>query len=148
MTNQVEKREHQIGGLTNVGLIALAFGCLSEAVRITAIDLGWIQQTYTTERALLVVWTVGLVGFGLAFGSVWVQARRLSRQERAVIADELAMFMSRRTAVWAFVATYLAAVVMAAVPAVADLPSRAVALAIVATATAALVVGRIITGRA
>lgn len=58
------------------------------------------------------------------------------------------MFTSRKTAVWAFVATYLAAVAMAAVPAVADLPGRAVALALVALATAALVVGRIITGRA
>jgi len=147
MTSQIEHRQHQLETRTIAGLIALAIGSLAEAARVTAIDRGWISEADTVERALLLGWIVGLVVFGLVFTSLWWLGRRLDRKEREALGDELQLFLSRRNAVVAFVATFVAATLIATIPAAADLPGRAVALAIVAVATGTLALGRIIAAR-
>ena len=143
MIKQIEHRQRQLDTVTIAGLVALTISSLAEAVRVTAGDLGWMSDPSTLDRALLLTWIVGLVVFGLAFAALWLLGRRLGPQEREALADELQLFVNRRNAVLAFVATYTAAVLMAAIPAVADLPGRAVALGIMAVATGTLVIGRI-----
>jgi hypothetical protein len=147
MTTRTERRQRQLDTLTITGLIALAIGSLAEAVRVTGVELGWINEAAAGDRILLLTGIVGLVVFGLAFSALWWTGRRLSPQEREALGDELRLFLNRKNAIVAFVATYLTAVMIATIPAAADLPGRAVALVIITVATATLVVGRIASAR-
>lgn len=143
MTDLIERRRRQLDLRTIVGLLALAVGALSEAVRVVALDRSWIADAGAFDRTLQVVWIVGLVVFGVAFAALWWLGRRLGPPERRALADELQLHLSRRTAIAAFAVTYVAAVLLATVPAAALLPGRAVALTVVAVATGALAAGRI-----
>ena len=143
MTGQVDRRQRQLETRTNFGLGALAAAALAEATRVIAIDLEWIAAAELADRIFSLVWILGLAAFGLVFASVWWLGQQLDAAEREALGDELQLFLSRRSAVAAFVSTYLAAVILATIPAIAELPGRAVALLIMAVATGALMVGRL-----
>lgn len=143
MTSRLEKRERQLETRTNVGLGALAVAALAEATRVLGLDLDWMATGETLDRALAAVWIVGLLGFGIAFTSLWLIGQRLDAAERQALGDELAVFNSRKTAVVSFVVTYAATVLIAAIPATDGLPGRAVALGLMAVATGALLVSRL-----
>jgi hypothetical protein len=143
MTGRLEKRERQLEVRTNVGLGALAVAALAEAIRVLGLDLEWIATGETLDRVLATVWIVGLLGFGIAFTSLWLLGQRLDAPERQALGDELAVFNSRKTAVVSFVVTYLATILVAAIPSTVELPGRAVALGLMAVATAALLISRL-----
>lgn len=147
MATTIERRRHQldIGTIGGLGLLSLA--SLAEAGRLIGLELDWFGSGGGADRALSVVWIVGLVGFGVAFATVWLIGQRLGPSEREALGDELAVFLARKTAVGAFVVTYLAALVLAAIPSTVGLPGRAVALLIVAVATASVAGGRLVAAR-
>lgn len=125
------------------GLFGLAGGSLLEAVRLVGLDAGWLTPGGGPDVALLVASVVSFVVFAAAFGWLWLAARRMDDRERRAMGDERAVFMTRRIAVTAFVASYLLAVVVAALPSSIDLPGRAVALGVVAAGAGALAVGHL-----
>jgi hypothetical protein len=128
---------------TNLGLGALATAALAEAVRVLGIDSGWITGNETMNRVLLGIWIAGLLVFGIAFTSLWLLGQRLDETQKQALGDELQLFISRRSAATAFVATYLATVLVAAIPATVGLPGRVVGLGLMAVATGALLVSRL-----
>jgi uncharacterized BrkB/YihY/UPF0761 family membrane protein len=91
------------------------------------------------------IWIIGLVIFGLAFGSLWLVARQLDAQDRAALGDELQVLMSRKNAVTAFTVTFIVAVLIAVIPGSERLPGDAVAAAIVAAAAATLAITQLST---
>ncbi|MGD2101094.1 MAG: hypothetical protein PVG83_02580 [Acidimicrobiia bacterium] len=143
MTAQIESRQRKLETRTNLGLGALATAALAEAVRVLGIDSGWITGNETMNRVLLGIWIAGLLVFGIAFTSLWLLGQRLDETQKQALGDELQLFISRRSAATAFVATYLATVLVAAIPATVGLPGRVVGLGLMAVATGALLVSRL-----
>lgn len=125
-----------------VGLLGLASGALLEAIRLTSLDAGWIASGGGPDVVLVLASVVGFLAFAVAFGWLWLAGRRLDERGREAMGDERAVFVTRRIAVGAFVASYLFAVVVAALPSI-DLPGRAVALGVVAAGAGALAVGHL-----
>lgn len=133
----------RIGRARVAGLFGLASGALAEAIRVTAVDAGWIASGDGSDVALLAVSVVAFLVFAAAFGWLWIAGRRLDERAREALGDERAIFMTRRIAVGAFVASYLFAAVVAALPPPVDLPSRAVALGVVAAGAGTLAAGHL-----
>jgi hypothetical protein len=143
MSSRLEARLGQLEIRTNIGLGALAVAALSEAIRVLGLDASWLSAAEMTDRILTGLWISGLLVFGLTFTSVWLLGRRLDSAERRALGDELQLFVSRRSAVASYVVTYVAIVLVAAIPATVDLPGRAVAVGLMAVATGALLISRL-----
>jgi hypothetical protein len=139
----LEQKQTQIHLGTVVGLFALATAFIAAAARSTGQHLEWFTHDDAVAGVLLTIWIVGLVIFGLAFGSLWLVGRQLNAQDRAALGDELQVLMSRKNAVSAFAVTFIAAVLIAVIPGSESLPGDAVAAAIVAVAAATLAVGQL-----
>jgi hypothetical protein len=133
----------RIGRARVVGLFGLATGAMLEAIRVAVLDAGWIASGDGPDVVLLVASVVGFLVFAAAFGWLWYAGRRLDQRGRESVGDERAVFLTRRIAVGAFVASYLFAVVVAALPPSIDLPGRAVALGVVAVGAGALAAGHL-----
>jgi hypothetical protein len=139
----LEQKQAQIHLGTATGLFALAVAFIAAASRSTGEHLEWFTYDDALAGVLLMVWIIGLVIFGLAFGSLWMVGRQLNAQDRAALGDELQVLMSRKNAVTAFTVTFIVAVLIAVIPGSERLPGDAVAAAIVAVAAAALAVGQL-----
>ncbi|MEE8457799.1 MAG: hypothetical protein V3S28_07090 [Acidimicrobiia bacterium] len=144
----LEQKQARIHLGTTIGLLALAIAFMATAVRSTGVELEWFTQDDTAAGVLLLIWIVGLVIFGLAFGSLWLVGRQLDAHERVALGDEFQVLMSRRNAVSAFVVTFMVAVVVAVLPGSESLPGDAVAAAIVGVAAATLAFGQFTSVRA
>ncbi len=136
----LEQKQTQIHLGTVIGLLALATAFMAAAVRSTGEHLEWFTHDDAVAGVLLMIWIIGLVIFGLAFGSLWLVGRQLNAQDRAALGDELQVLMSRKNAVSAFTVTFIVAVLIAVIPGTERLPGDAVAAAIVAVAAATLAV--------
>lgn len=136
----LEQKQAQIHLGTVIGRFALAVAFIAAAARSTGEHLEWFVHEDAVAGVLLLVWMVGLVIFGLAFGSLWMVGRQLDTQDRAALGDELHVLMSRKSAVTAFTVTFMVAVLIAAIPGSHKLPGDAVAAAIVAVGAATLAV--------
>lgn len=139
----LEQKQTQIHLGTVTGLVALATAFIAAAARSTGQHLEWFTHDDAVAGVLLIIWIIGLVIFGLAFGSLWLVGRQLNAQDRAALGDELQVLMSRKNAVSAFAVTFIAAVLIAVIPGSERLPGDAVAAAIVAVAAATLAVGQL-----
>lgn len=139
----LDRKQAQIELGTVIGLFALATAFMAAAVRSTAEHLEWFAGDDAAAGVLLLIWIVGLVIFGLAFGSLWLLGRQLDAQERVVLGDEFQVLLSRKSAVSAFVVTFVVAVFIAVIPGSERLPGDAVAAAIVAVGAATLAVTRL-----
>lgn len=141
MTLDIERRQRQLEGFTVAGLAGLSLGSLSGGLR--EFGLGdWITSEGTLDRVLLGTWVIGLFVFGAAFTALYVIRTRLGPDERAALDDELARFLSRQAAVFAFVVTFVTAVAFTAIPAASALSGRGVAMVVVGVATGALAIAR------
>jgi small-conductance mechanosensitive channel len=139
----LERRQAQIERSTVIGLLALAVAFLAAAARSTAVHLEWLAADAAAVRLLQFIWIIGLVLFGLAFGWLSVLGRRLEAQERMALGDELQVLLSRKSAVSAYMITFIVAVVIAAIPGSERLPGNAVASAIVGVGAATLALQRL-----
>jgi hypothetical protein len=147
MTDRLEREQRRLETWSIVGLAALAAASLAEAGRLIGLDRQWFLEGGSVERILSVVWMVGLLLFGGMFVALWWRGRSQDDDARRVLGDEMQRFLSRKNAVSAFVMTYVAATILAALPIAAELPGRAVALIVVAVATASLATGRLAVSR-
>lgn len=141
MTLDVERRQRQLEGFTVAGLAGLSLGSLAGALR--EFGLGdRVASDGLLDRLLLGGWVLGLLVFGIAFTGLYLVGTRLGPDERATLDDELARFLSRQAAVFAFVITFVIAVVFTAIPAASALSGRGVAMVIVGMAAGALAIAR------
>lgn len=140
----LERKQIQIERSTIIGLLALAVAFLAAAARSTVVRLEWLATDAAAVRVLQLVWMIGLVLFGLAFGWLWLLGRRLEAHERMVLGDELEVLLSRTSAVNAYVVTFVVAVLIAAVPGSERLPGDAVASVIVGVGAATLALRRLL----
>ena len=138
----LEQKQTQIERSTVIGLLALAVAFLAAAARWTALHLEWLAADAVAPRVLQLIWIIGLVLFGLAFGWPSLFGRRLETQERKVLGDELEVLLSRNSAVSAYVVTFVVAVFIAAIPGTEKLPGNAVASLIVAIGAGTLALRR------
>jgi hypothetical protein len=144
----LEQKQTRIHLGTTIGLFAMAIAFIATAVRSTGVELEWFTQDDTTAGVLLLIWIVGLVIFGLAFGSLWIVGRQLDARERVALGDELQVLMSRERAVSAFVVMFAFAILVAVIPGSENLPGDAVAAGIVGIAAATLAFGQFTADRA
>jgi hypothetical protein len=141
MTLDLERTQQRLDRFTIIGLAALSLGSFAGAWHQAILD-GFVGGGAGLETALLVVSVVGLVTFGVAFTALYLMGRRLDERERAAIGDELAVVLSRRAAGFAFILSFVTAVLFGSLPFATELSGRTVALVIVGVATGALAVAR------
>jgi len=139
----VEQKQVQIERLTVTGLLALAVAFLAAAARSTAVHLDWVAADAVAAHILQSVWIIGMVLFGFAFGWLWLVGRRLDAEERTALGDEFEVMVSRRSAVGAYVVTFVVAVLFAAMPGSDRLPGDAVAAAIAGVGAASFALQRL-----
>ena len=138
----LERKQAQIDRSTITGLFALAVAFLAAAVRSTALHLDRLVADTAAAIVLQVIWIIGLVVFAVAFGWLSLLGRRLETEERKVLGDELALLLSRNSAVSAYMVTFVVAVFIAAIPGTERLPGNAVASLIVAIGAGTLALRR------
>lgn len=139
----LEQKQTQIHLGSIIGLFALATAFMAAAARSTGEHLEWFTHGDAVARVLFMIWIIGLVIFGLAFGSPWLVGRQLNAQDRAALGDELQVLMSRKNAVGAFTVTFIVTVFIAVIPGSPRLPGDAVAAAILTVSAATLAVGQL-----
>lgn len=141
MTLNVDRKQRQLEGFTVAGLTGLSLGSLAGALR--EFGLGdWIDSGGAIDKTLLGVWIIGLLVFGVAFTGLYTIGQRLHPAEREALDDELAHFLSRKAAVFAFVVSFVTAVIFTAVPTASELSGRGVAMVVVGVAAGALAIAR------
>jgi hypothetical protein len=141
MTLDLERKQQRLDRYTITGLGALSIGAFAGAAHQAMLD-GLLTASAAVQTTLSVISVAGLLVFGAAFTALYLMGRRLDQRERAAIGDELAVVLSRRAAVSAFVVTYVTAVVFSAIPADPELSGRTVALLIVGVAMGTLAIAR------
>jgi hypothetical protein len=139
----LEQKQTQLERNTVIGLFALAVAFLAAAARSTAVHLEWLATDAAAARVLQVIWIIGLALFGLAFAWISLLGRQLNPRERAALGDELQVVLSWRSAISAYVVTFVMALIIASVPSTERLPGNAVAAAIVGVGVATLAIQRL-----
>lgn len=141
MTLDVERKQRQLDGFTVAGLTGLSLGSLAGAAR--EFGLGdWIEVGGAIDTTLQGIWIIGLLVFGLTFAGLYAVGQRLEPGEREALGDEFAHFLSRKAAIFAFVMSFVTAVIFTAIPSSSELSGRGVAMVIVGVATGALALAR------
>jgi len=138
----LERKQTQMRQRAVIGLLALAAAFFAAAARSTSVHLGWAATDAAAVRVLQVIWIIGLVLFGLAFGWLALLGRRLEAQEGLVLADEFQVLLSMKSAVRACRVMFVVAVLVVAVPGSELLPGNAVAAVIVGVGAATLALWR------
>lgn len=134
----LDQKQAQIKRSTIIGLAALGVAFLAAAIRETALQLDWLAAESGAALVLQFTWIIGLMIFALFFGRLALLGRRLDTGERNVLGDELEVLLTRKSAVSAYVATFVVAVLIAGIPGSERLPGNGVASLIVAVGAGTL----------